>query len=96
MSLTAFIEEAVEDKLNKDRSCRGEPLHFELITFRGEGTYHGVDLDSGVVPLMKTGKGAQYLVAYAVVVEIDLLTLLYLVSYIAAEGGEFEHQAHLR
>jgi hypothetical protein len=47
MSLTAFIEEAVEDKLNKDRSCRGEPLHFELITFRGEGTYPEVDLDSG-------------------------------------------------
>jgi hypothetical protein len=47
MSLTAFIEEAVEDTLNKDCGSGGEPLHFELITFRGEGTYPEVDLDSG-------------------------------------------------
>jgi hypothetical protein len=44
MSLTAFIQEALEEKLFRRR---GAAQRFELITFRGEGTHAGVDLDSG-------------------------------------------------
>jgi len=47
MSLTFFIKEAVEEKLYKGSGDGGEPLNFELITFRGKGTFPGVDLNSG-------------------------------------------------
>jgi hypothetical protein len=47
-SLTAFIEEAVREKLNYSagRSTPKATEHFELLTFRGEGTLPGVDLDN--------------------------------------------------
>ena len=47
ISLTSFIEEAVERSLHRDYITSGKPEHFELITFTGNGTYPHVDIDDG-------------------------------------------------
>lgn len=48
-SLTAFIEEAVREKLlNTAGEAAAEPAPaYRLITFKGEGTRPGIDLDNG-------------------------------------------------
>ena len=45
ISLTAFIERAVEEKLCDSSIGDADSTDFKLITFRGKGTCPGVDLD---------------------------------------------------
>ncbi len=45
LSLTAFIEKAVEDKLYGNPPVENGRSGFELVTFKGGGLCPGVDLD---------------------------------------------------
>ena len=47
ISLTALIEEAVEEKLSHGKTASQSIRDFKIITFKGTGTKPGVDLDSG-------------------------------------------------
>ena len=46
ISLTSFIEEAVQEKLYRYHAEQLPGERFELITFKGEGTLPHVDLDN--------------------------------------------------
>lgn len=47
ISLTAFIEEAVEDKLHSERQLPEEVSDFKIITFGAGGVADGIDLNDG-------------------------------------------------
>jgi hypothetical protein len=46
ISLTAFIQEAVEEKLGHGKLSSESVHDFKIITFKGTGTNPGVDLDN--------------------------------------------------
>lgn len=56
ISLTAFIEDAVERKLAEGRSRADSVSDFNIITFGGGGTYPGIDLSKSADVLETLGE----------------------------------------